>query len=126
MCSGKNETLFPVLQLFQHHFPIYINKITDFIVNSVKKGRHTYTCTQSERDKKRERPVYPNPKTSSNEFLVYRKHREWRIRPVITNDITVKERFEATILLQHMQGNYLKYRKQNSLPACFPWIRNPS
>jgi hypothetical protein len=30
------------------------------------------------------------------------------------------------MLVQHMQENYLKYLKTELLPACFPWIRNPS
>lgn len=41
--------------------------------------------------KKRSVPVYPYPKTSINKFLIYRKHGQWRISPIIPNNITVKK-----------------------------------
>lgn len=40
-------------------------------------------------------PEHPYLETSINEFLIYWKHRYWRIRPVDPNNVAVKEMLKS-------------------------------
>lgn len=61
-------------------------------------------------------PEYPNSDTSSNQFLIYRKHRERRIIPVASHKITVKAKGKNSEDHASAQiTSYLKYAIKTNL-----------
>lgn len=105
---NTSQAKIPQESCFHNYYYTFPNNIKKNIV-FIKKKR-----VVGKRERERGRPVNPYPETSSNEFRINRKHREWRIRPVVTNNIAVKKRFKPIMLSQHMQQNHLKYPKHKS------------
>lgn len=82
----------------------------------MKKFHELSKDSRGRRDKEKadNLPEYPYLETSSNELFINRKHGEWRISPVISNNFTVRKETHSKLLLLGMLKYYFEMNNRKN------------